>query len=57
MAIGGGHHPFRGTAGLAIGSFVIPAMIWTPILVAKEGKDAIEAAQKILTESQAPAKH
>lgn len=43
-------------AGLAIGSFVIPAMIWTPILVAKEGKDAIEAAQKILTESQAARK-
>lgn len=43
-------------AGLTVGVFAIPAMIWTPILVAKEAKDAIESAKNILTECHAAEK-
>lgn len=43
-------------AGLTVAGFVIPAMIWTPILVAKEAKDAIEAAKNILTDCRAAEK-
>jgi hypothetical protein len=43
-------------AGIAIGAFAVPPLLWTSLLVGKEGKDVIEAAKDIFTESKAARK-